>query len=113
MLDLKNGYNWIRIAPGQEWKTAFKTKSGLYEYRVMPFGLSNAPATFQRMIDSVLAPITGNNKPGYGLACYIDDVIIHTNGTEEKHITLVDKVLEELERANLAVKGDKSEILQE
>ena len=111
-LDLNNGYNLIRIPPGEEWKTAFKTKYGLYKYRVMPFGLSNSPVTFQRIMDSVLAPITGSNKPGYRVVCYIDYVLIYTNGTEEEYIALVNKVLEELERANLAVNGDKSEIMQ-
>ena len=61
---------------------------------MIPFGLSNSPATFQRMMDSVLATITGNNKPGYGVACYIDDVLIYTNGTEKENIALVNKVLE-------------------
>src|SRR5205807_1542072 len=58
-LDLKNGYNLIRIAAGDEWKTAFRTKQGLFEYTVMPFGLTNAPASFQEMIDTVFKHMEG------------------------------------------------------
>jgi hypothetical protein len=67
LLDLKNGYNLIRIKEGDEWKTAFRTRYGLFEYTVMPFGLCNAPGTFQSMINDVLRDLLDA-----GTVVYID-----------------------------------------
>jgi len=54
-LDLKDGHHLIRIRKGDEWKTAFCTRYGHYEYQVIPFGLVNAPATLQAMMTTILS----------------------------------------------------------
>jgi len=59
-LDIRGAYNLLRIAEGEEWKTAFRTRYGLFESLVLPFGLTNAPADFQRFINDVLHPFLDN-----------------------------------------------------
>jgi hypothetical protein len=95
LLDLKNGYNLIRIKEGDEWKTAFRTRYGLFEYTVMPFGLCNAPGTFQSMINDVLRDLLDA-----GTVVYIDDILIYSEN-EEEHKRLVKEVLKRLKQAGL------------
>ncbi len=70
-LDLRNAYHLVRIQEGDEWKTAFNTPSGHYEYLVLLFGLSNAPAVFQGLINSILGDMINQF-----VFVYLDDILI-------------------------------------
>jgi len=89
-LDLKDGFHLIRVCKGDEWKTAFRTRHGYHQYRVMPFGLVNAPATFQTIMNEILQEFLDQ-----GVVVYIDDILIYSK-TIEEHIVLVRKVLQKL-----------------
>jgi len=89
-LDLKNGFNLIRIREGDEWKTAFRTRYGLYEFQVIPFGLTNAPSTFQDMRNHLFSDMID-----LGLLVYMDDFLIYAK-TEEEHDQWVKEVLRRL-----------------
>jgi hypothetical protein len=85
-IDLKSAYNLLRIKKGDEWKAAFRTRYGHFEYLVMPFGLANTPATFQTMIQENLKDLID-----MGVVAYIDNIFIYTS-TEEEHICLISEV---------------------
>jgi len=90
-LDVKDGYHLIRMRIGDEDKMAFRARYRLYEYKVMPFGLVNAPATFQTMMNKILREFLD-----HGVVVYLDDILIYSENMDD-HIKLVQKVLNQLE----------------
>ena len=95
-LDLTSAYHRMRIKEGDEWKTAFRTRYGHFEYQVMPFGLSNAPASFQGYINKILA-----EKLDIFVIVYLDDIFIYTEDQSQGHVEAVRWVLEILRKNGL------------
>jgi len=106
-LDLKDRYHLIRITKGEEHTKAFRTRYGQYEYKVMPFGLVNAPATFQTMMNKILRKCLDHT-----VVVYLDDILIYFENMDD-HIKLVQKDLDWLEQYDLAVSLKKSVFHQE
>jgi hypothetical protein len=89
-------FHKIRIAKGQEWMTAFHTRYGLFEWLVTPFGLANAPSTFQKYINWTLQEYLDEF-----CSAYLDNVLIYTDGDLYQHRKHVQMVLNKLEKAGL------------
>lgn len=105
-IDLVSGFHQIQLADEDIEKTAFSVNSGKYEFTRMPFGLKNAPATFQRVMDCILREFLGK-------CClvYMDDVIIFSSSLEEHKKDLM-KVMNKLKEANLKIQLDKCEFFK-
>jgi hypothetical protein len=100
-IDLRGAYNLVRVKEGHEWKTAFRCQYGLYEYRVMPFGLCNAPAVFQALMTEIFRDLLD-----VCVIIYLDDILVFSN-SERDHINHVKQVLSRLSENRLFAKLEK------
>ena len=100
-LDLISGYWQVKVHPEDREKTAFCTAEGLFEFKVMPFGLCNAPATFQRLMNSVLAGLPWNS-----CLVYLDDIIV-TGRTFPNHLDNLSQVFQRIREAGLKLQPSK------
>jgi len=103
-LDIRWGFNNVRIKEGDEWKAAFRTNRGLYEPLVMFFGLTNSPTTFQTMMEDIFEDLISEGV----VVVYLDDILIFTE-TLEEHQKITRRVLELLEKHKLYLRPDKCE----
>ena len=86
-IDLDSGYYQVRVRPEDVHKTAFRTPKGLYEWLVLPMGLTNAPATFIAMMNNVLRPLLNKS-----VIVYLDDILVHSQD-EKTHLQDLRNVL--------------------
>ena len=101
-LDVRWGYNNVRMKEGDEWKAAFRTNRGLFEPLVMFFGLTNSPATFQTMMNDLFKEVIDDGH----VVIYMDDILVFTSDLES-HRRIVKKVLEILAKNKLYLKAEK------
>ena len=105
-LDLRSGYHQIRLAEGEKFKTAFKTHNGHWEFKVIPFGLTNAPATFQSAMNVIFAHLLQK-----GVLIFMDDILVYTP-TLSQHKELLLHVFEVLSTHQLSIKQSKCSFAQ-
>ena len=101
-MDLRWGFNNVRIKEGDEWKGVFTTHIGSFEPTVMFFSMMNSPATFQAMMNEILRDLINEGK----VAAFVDDVLVGTE-TEEGHDKIIEEILRRLEENDLYVKPEK------
>jgi hypothetical protein len=102
-VDVRAGYNNIRIKEGNEHKAAFKMNMGLFENTVMPFGLQNAPSVFLQMMNTQFADIIATRND----VIYMDDILVATRDNLEEHRQLVHQILARLQKLDLFLKPEK------
>ncbi|CAA7270379.1 unnamed protein product [Cyclocybe aegerita] len=102
-IDLRHAYHLVRIVDGDEWKTTFRTRYGSFKWRVMPFGLSNAPAAFQRFMNDIFLDLIN-----VSVIVYLDDILIYSSDLAS-HKEHVKEVLQRLQKHGLYTWPDKCE----
>ena len=100
-LDLCGAYNLVRIADGNEWKTAFRMWYGSYKFQVMHYGLTNTPASFQQFMNEVFKDMLD-----VSIVVYLDDILVYSDNPDD-HIKHIHQVLEHLRANNLFIKVNK------
>lgn len=105
-IDLASGYNQVPVAEQDKAKTAFCTPFGLFEFNRMPFGLCNAPGTFQRLMQRMFG-----DQQGQSLLLYLDDIIVFSSSVQQ-HLQRLEVVLDRLQRESLKVKLEKCKFFQ-
>jgi len=101
-MNLRWGFNNVRIKEGDEWKGAFTMHIGFFEPTVMFFGMTNSPATFQAMMNEILRDLINKGK----VVAFVDDVLVGTE-TKEEHDEIVEEILRRLEENDLYIKPEK------
>jgi len=107
-LDVRWGFNNVRIKPRDEWKVAFRTNRGLFKPLVMFFGMTNSPATFQTMMNDIFQNLIAEGI----MVVYLDDILIFTK-TEEEHVQAVQRVLQVLKENKLFLQREKCEFYKQ
>jgi hypothetical protein len=102
-LDLQSGYHQIRITESDQPKTAFKTPMGLFHFKVLPFGLTNAPSTFQAVMNQIFGDLIGRS-----VLVYLDDIMVYSS-TPAEHLVHLREVLSRLRQHKLFIKMSKCE----
>ena len=110
-LDLAAGYWQVQVHPQSREKTAFVTHQGLYQFNVMPFGLRNAPAVFQRLMQRVLAGLNPEDGVPFN-SVYIDDILVFSE-TFEDHLVHLKAVIERISAAGLKLKPSKCKFIRQ
>ena len=106
-LDLASGYWQVALDEDAKEKTAFATHSGLFQFRVMPFGLCNAPATFERLMSKVLRGLQWNH-----CLVYIDDILVFGKDFAST-LKNLEEVLHRISDHGLQLKSSKCSLFQE
>ena len=106
-IDLKAGYWQIALDHADRHKTAFRTQDGLFKFPLMPFGLQSAPATFQRLMNTIFGDMLWHN-----VLVYLDDMVVYTR-TWQEHLATLDEVFLRLRTAGLESLPGKCDIAQD